>query len=124
MKEYKCSYKFCLHNGELIPAEEAILIGRNKYHWDCASMKQEIDELRKMYFEIDKDASFPIVAKVINDLIFKYNLEIGYIRFCLQHYIDIRYKFKSPFALLNLRKNQMMISRYHNTKDRGDVGVN
>ena len=116
-KEYVCAYKYCLHHGEKVKASESVVIKKKHYHWDCAATKQEIEELRNTYFErIDRDASFPVLSKVLNDLVFKYDLEIDYIRYALNYYAEYKVKVKSPFSLLYLRNNDYMRKRWKYSK--------
>lgn len=118
-KEFVCAYKHCLHHGEKVKASESVVIGRKHYHWDCAATKQEIEEIRNTYIEkVDRDASFPILSKVLNDLVFKYDLEIDYIRFAVNYYGDYKANIKSPFTLLYLRKNQFMRKKWKKSKRR------
>lgn len=118
-KEYVCAYKYCLHHGEKVKSSESVVIKKKHYHWDCAATKQEIDELRNVYFErIDSKASFPVLSKVLNDLVFKYNLEIDYIRFALNYYADTKSRVKSPFTLLYLRNNDFMRKKWEISKGR------
>ena len=116
-KERVCAYKYCLHGKEKVKESEAVVIKNKYYHWDCAATKQEIEELRNTYFErIDRDASFPILSKILNDLVFKYNLEIDYIRYALNYYAEYKVKVKSPFSLLYLRNNDYMRKRWKYSK--------
>lgn len=113
MKTYKCAYKYCVHNFEPINEDSAISVGRQKYHWDCLAIKQKIDELRKMYInQIDPNTNFPVISKVLNDLVFKYNQDLDYIQFALEYYINTKTKIKSPFTLLYLRNNDLMKKKW------------
>ena len=61
---------------------EAVKMQNKYYHNDCIKTKQEIKEIRDIYYEYVSDTdSFPVVSKVINDLIFKENYEINYVKF-------------------------------------------
>ena len=112
-KEYVCAYKHCLHHGERVKSSESVVISKKHYHWDCASIKQEIEEIRNAYYEkIDKDVSFPVLTKVLNDLIFKYELEVEFVKFAVNYYADYKVKVKSPFTLLYLRKNDYMREKW------------
>lgn len=117
-KEYSCAYgKYCLHPGLKVKASESVDVGKKHYHWDCIATKQEIDEIRKTYFEkIDDKASFPVLSKVLNDLIFKYNMDIDFVRFAVNYYGDYKMKIKSPFTLLYLRDNKAMERKWKNSK--------
>lgn len=116
-KEYVCAYKYCLHHGNKVKSSEAVVLGKKYYHWDCAATKQEISEIRNIYIErIDNKASFSIVSKVLNDLVFKYNLEPEFIKFAVCYYADYKFKIKSPFTLLYLRKNNYMREKWERSK--------
>ena len=112
-KEFVCAHNKCLHHGQRVKNSESVIIGNKHYHWDCAMTKQEIKEIRKTYFEkIDKDANFQVLSKVLNDLIFKYNLEIDFVRFAVEYYANNKMKIKSPFTLLYLRSNEYMKKKW------------
>ena len=50
-KEYICAYPNCLHHGEKVSASESVVIGNKHYHWDCAALKQEIQDCASTYVE-------------------------------------------------------------------------
>ena len=71
-KEYVCAYPRCLHHGERVLSSESVMIGKKHYHWDCATIKQEINECVDSYMQcIDDKTQYPIVARIINTLVFK-----------------------------------------------------
>lgn len=108
-KEYVCGYAHCLHNGQKVKESEAVILGKKRYHWDCALTKQEIEEIRSIYMNrIDEKADWRMVTKILNDLILKYGLEIDYVRYVIEYYADYGIKVKSPFSLLYLRTNSVM----------------
>jgi hypothetical protein len=118
-REYICSYSHCLHGGAKVKRSEAVVVGRRHYHWDCAAMKQELEEIRNIYAErIDANVSFPILSKVLNDLVFKYEVDIGYLKFAVNYYAEYKVKVKSPFTLLYLRKNDYMLDKWERYKGR------
>ena len=116
-KEYVCGYSHCLHHGEKVKSSESVAVGKKHYHWDCAATKQDIDLIRNIYIEdIDKNASIPVLSKIINDLIFKYELEIDFILFSVRYYAEYKTRIKSPFTLLYLRKNDFMKEKWEKSK--------
>lgn len=119
-KSYKCGYKYCLHEGEKVPQSEAFRVGNKWMHWDCAMMHDKIKQIREAYFDLDPDANFPAVAKVINDLIFKYRLDVDYVKFSVEHYVKTGQKIKSPFALMGLRRNSYMKKKWLDSRKDGD----
>ena len=50
-KEYVCAYKHCLHHGERVKSSESVVINKKHYHWDCAGMKQEIQDCVNTYMK-------------------------------------------------------------------------
>ena len=116
-KLYKCAYTHCLHGGEPVSASAAIVEKGKKYHWDCLDMKHQLAEIRKIYLQkIDQHADFRVLGKVLNDLVFKYEIEVDFIRFCLEFYVRTGVKIKSPFSLLYIRDNKGMRKRWEKTQ--------
>ena len=80
-KEYVCAYSHCLHHGERVPASESVVIGKNHYHWDCAAIKQEIQDSAQTYAEYSGDKTqYPLAIRVITTLVFKNQVPIDYIK--------------------------------------------
>ena len=80
-KEYVCAYnKYCLHHGEKVKASESVVINKKHYHWDCAAMKQEIQDCVNSYIEcIEDKTQYPIAMRTINTLVYKYHIPIKFI---------------------------------------------
>lgn len=103
-KEYTCGYNHCLHHGEKVKASESVVIGKKHYHMDCAEMKQKINECAKMYMECTDDKTkFPLVAKVLNNLVFRDKVPIDFI-FERMNFGCKNYAKKSPLSLYDLRR--------------------
>lgn len=126
-KQYVCGYAHCLHCGQKIPQSEAVVVGGRKYHWDCAAHKQQMQRIRNTYFsELNEETSdkeeeknkFKILAKVLNDLIYKNNVDIDYVEFCINHYAAYKWKFKNPLMLCNLKDNKVMERKWERSKGR------
>ena len=114
---HKCSYGHCLHPETEVGDNEAVIISGKYYHWDCAQVKNDIQELRDIYINrIDQKVKIPVLVKVLNDLVFKYNQPIEYIKYALKYYGDHGTVIKSPFTLLYLRRNPMMWRGYEKSK--------
>lgn len=112
-REYVCAYPHCLHHGEKVKSSDSVVISKKHYHWDCAAMKQVISEIRDTYIKrIDENVNSSVLSKVLNDLIFKYELNTEYIEFAINYYADHKYKIKSPFTLLYLRENNVMKKKW------------
>lgn len=92
-KEYVCAYKHCLHHGEKVKSSESVVINKKHYHWDCAGMKQEIQDCVNSYMEcIEDKTQFPIAMRAINTLVYKYKIPIDFIekniRYSKKYYSD------------------------------------
>ena len=80
-KEYVCAYKHCLHHGEKVKASESVVINKRRYHWDCAGMKQEIQDCVATYMDcIEDKTQYPMVVRTINTLVFKNQVTIDFIK--------------------------------------------
>ena len=116
--DHSCAYNHCLHPGSMVGDNEAVIDKGKYYHWDCLQVRNDIRELRDLYINgIDRNAKIPVLSKVLNDLVFKYDQPIEYIKFGIDYYIRHKITIKSPFTLLYLRKNKMMQREYSRHKD-------
>lgn len=103
-KNYVCSYKFCLHNGEKVNSSEAVVINKKHYHWDCAATKQEITRCVDLYMSYTEDKTKrPMVTRIINLLVFNYRVPIDYIYKNIQN-SKTYYSTKPVQILYGLRK--------------------
>lgn len=103
-KEYVCAYSHCLHHGERVPASESVVIGKNHYHWDCAAIKQEIQDSAQTYAEYSGDKTqYPLAIRVITTLVFKNQVPIDYIKKRME-YSKLYYKNKPAYVLYGIRK--------------------
>ena len=103
-KEHVCAYKYCLHHGEKVKTSESVVINKKHYHWDCATIKQEIKDCADLYMECVEDKSkYPTATRIINVLVHKNKVPTGFIRrnikFSKQYYAD-----KPVQILYGLRK--------------------
>lgn len=111
--EYVCGYKHCLHRGQMVKESESVVEGNRHYHMDCAITKNGIAYIRNIYADwFDPNVNYAVLMKVINDLVFKYGLDVDYIRYSLEYYHRTRTKIKSPFVLLYLRNNRFMKEKW------------
>lgn len=103
-KEYICSYKYCLHNGEKVKASESVTIGKKHYHWDCAGMKQEIKDCVDTYMEcINDKTQFPAACKIINMMVFKNKIPVEFIKENIKT-SKLYYSQKPVYVLYGIRK--------------------
>lgn len=103
-KEYVCAYKYCLHHGEKVKASESVVISKKHYHWDCAAMKQEINDCANSYLEcIEDKTQYPVVMRIMNTLVFKNKVPIDFIKENIEQ-SKLYYSDKPVQILYGLRK--------------------
>lgn len=103
-KEYKCAYKYCVHHGEKVKSSESVVINNRHYHWDCASIKQEIKECVDEYMDcIEDKTQYPIATKIINTLVFKNQIPTEYILKKIKS-SKFYYSDKPVYVLYGIRK--------------------
>lgn len=111
-KQYVCGYKHCREDSK-IPASEAVLIGNRRYHKRCASDKEKIIEIRDLYIEnIDDKVPIAELVSVLNQLIFKKNVDIDYMLFAIKDVIRRKVRIKSPYSLHYVAKNKKIIAAW------------
>ena len=102
-KDYVCAYPHCLHHGEKVLASQSVVIGKKHYHWDCAALKQEIQDCAQTYIGyIDDKSQYPIVLRIINTMVFKNSIPIDFIKKKIEH-SQTYYKNKPVYALYGIR---------------------
>lgn len=103
-KEYVCAYNRCLHSGLKVKASEAVVLGKKYYHWDCALVKQEIQDCVRAYMQNKEDKTeYPIVTRIINTLVFKNRIPTEYIKEQIER-SKLYYASKPPYVLYGLRR--------------------
>lgn len=103
-KEYICAYPNCLHHGEKVSASESVVIGNKHYHWDCAALKQEIQDCASTYVEYVNDKTlYPTTMRILNTMVFKNKVPIDFIKKKIES-SKLYYKNKPVYALYGIRK--------------------
>lgn len=103
-REYVCAYKHCLHHGEKVKSSESVVINKRHYHWDCAGMKQEIQDCVSTYMTYKEDKTqYPMVVRTINTLVFKNQVPIDFIKKKIES-SRLYYSEKPVQVLYGLRK--------------------
>lgn len=102
-KEYVCAYPHCLHHGEKVPASQSVVISKKHYHWDCAALKQEIQDCANTYIGyMDDKALYPVALRIINTMVFKNNVPIDFVKRKIE-YSQSYYRNKTVYALYGIR---------------------
>lgn len=103
-REYTCPYSHCLHKGEKVKASEGVKIGTRWYHWDCATIKDQIQKCAETYIEIvDDPTRYPAAIRIIENLVFSSQVPIEFIEKNLNTNGDY-YKERPLKALYGLRR--------------------
>ena len=103
-KEHICAYKYCLHYGQKVKTSESVVVSKKYYHWDCAGLKNEIQDCINTYMSyIDDKTQYPIVVKIINNLVFKNKVPVEFVRKKIES-SRIYYSNKPVYVLYGIRK--------------------
>lgn len=122
MRTYKCGYNHCLHKDEPVSAEDAVVIGKKRYHKDCALTKAMIEECKNIYFQhIDCKSDYVQTVGVINNLVFNKKYEVEYVRFTLMWLALRGATLKSPYSLHYAVNNNHIVREYKNPTLRQEV---
>jgi hypothetical protein len=120
-KTYVCGYKHCLHKGEKVKQDEAVIVGMRRYHIDCAALHKKIEHMKDLYYErIDEKAEFIQLMSVLNNILFKKAVDPDYMLFALSHVIKMNIKIKSPYSLHYLPNNKTILNLWNKGEGRFD----
>lgn len=120
-KTYVCGYSHCLHKGEKINKNDAVIVGNRRFHTDCADLHCKINKMKDLYYEnIDDNVEFVTLMSVINNIIFNKRIDPDYMLFALNHVINRKIKIKSPYLLHYLPDNKIIISLWNKGEGRFD----
>jgi hypothetical protein len=109
-KLYVCGYNHCLHKGDKVTEQDSVIVGKRRFHIDCAEVKGYIDTLKDMYFDhIDEKANYVEVLSVINNIVFTKGVDPRFMIFALQYIINVKARLKSPYSLHYLPNNQRIV---------------
>lgn len=103
-KEYVCAYNKCLHHGEKVKASDSVVLNKKHYHWDCAAIKQEIQDCVNTYMDLIEDKTqYPSVCRIINTMVFKNNIPTDFIKKKIE-FSKMYYASKPVYFLYGIRK--------------------
>ena len=120
---YVCGYKHCLHPNEKIPLQESVMVGKRRYHKDCAELHAKIEVIKRIYFDhLDNKSDYVVVVGVINNLIFSKGYDAEYVEFMMKYLVAYVCKIKSPYTLhVIIKKNDAIREKYNDEKKKRDV---
>lgn len=112
-KQVKCRYSKCLHNGELIDKDKAVKIDKCYYHPDCYKIKEDIQEIVKLFKEnINPNVVYSQLHKVINNIVFDKGETSDFLLFGLQYYIKNHIPLRYPQGLYYVIQNKEVNKQY------------
>lgn len=131
MKQYKCGYAHCSHENGTVSENEAVKIGKRRWHKDCYELQGLITEIEEDYIQnISQSVPIAYLRKIINDIIFgkklenkkiekwKSNLEAGrYLSFCLKYAIENGIPLTHPPGLYYLIDNARVKKAYQKEEE-------
>lgn len=121
-KSYKCGYNHCLKPDEKVPESESVLVGKRRFHKECAELREQIERIKRIYFDhIDNKSDYVQVVGVVNHLIFKKGYSADYIEFLLMYLSIFYYNLKSPYALHRIAENSFIKEKYDNKQKKEGV---
>lgn len=119
---YKCKYRHCLKPEEKIVDSKCVLVGKQRFHPECAELHEKIECIKRIYFDfIDSDSDYVQVVGVINNLIFRKNYSVNLVEFLMKYIVAYQCKVKSPYSLHLIIKNGLVEEYFSNDKKRMDV---
>jgi hypothetical protein len=122
-KVYVCGYNHCQIK-EKIPASEAVVVGKRRYHKECAEIHSKIEDIKRIYFDyIDNNSDYVQVVGVINNLIFAKFYSVDFIEFAVKYTVIYGGKIKSPYALHKIVKNGIVERKYNDENLRKGVEI-
>lgn len=122
-KEYKCGYGHCLTPEVKIPASEVVMVGKKRYHKECAELHAKIERIKRIYFDfLDNKSDYVQVVGVINNLIFKKGYDADFVEFMMKYAaVYCSQNVKSPYILHVIIDNGIVGRKYKNEQLRKDV---
>ena len=103
---YKCRYKHCQHESYEISQDEAVRIGTRYFHKDCAETYQNIEEIKRLYYEkISNTVVMAQLVKAVNSVVFDKHVDSAFVLFALKYAINTKHQIKSPYTLHYLVDN-------------------
>lgn len=116
-KTVKCRYKYCRHDSNDIPREEAVQDGRSYFHPDCLKERNNKEEIVKLFLEkVNQNTPVPQLRKVINNIIHNKGINSDFLLFGLKYYISHKIKLNYPGGLYYVIANKEMESEYNRLK--------
>lgn len=116
VKIYKCPYKQCKYNNEVVE-DEAIKYNGRYYHKECLKEQQEKIEIRKLFFENINTLEVPAkLNNAINNIIHKKNVSSEYLLYALKYVIENKSPLNYAGGLYYIIGNKDIQNAYNKEK--------
>lgn len=122
-KIVECKFSSCIHDSRDIPIEDAIAIGRNYYHRDCAKIKSDIAEIIDIFAkEFNPNVVFSQLRRAIDTIIFNKGIDSGMLLFGVKYYAKNHMKLNYPGGLYYVIQNVNVEREWRKIKAKEIVG--
>ncbi len=124
-KIHKCVFKYCKYQSKDILLDDFIKINDRYFHKECAEIYNNIEEIKKIYYEkISNTVVMSLLVNVINNIIFVKNIDSNYLLFAIKYAVNKNIKINYPQGLYYIIDNykikdawkKKQISKIKNTK--------
>lgn len=114
MKTYKCGFSHCSCE-EPLTDDNAVLVGKRRWHKECIHAKDTADAIRKYYLShIDRQVTMAFLNSVLSDVLYKKKVNADYLLFALKFAYETNKPVKSP-AYLHYLADDKRIQRLYKT---------
>jgi hypothetical protein len=120
-KTYVCGYAHCLHKNEKVIDVDSVVVGKRRFHKDCAEIRNHIEILKKLYFDYVENPKYVEVVGVINNIVFKKGVNPKYMIFALKYIINKNVRIKSPYFLHYLPKNNTILKLWKKEQEDAEI---
>lgn len=115
----KCAYRFCKHKDKEIDGNNYIENNGKIYHKDCLREQTNIKKIVDVFYKyVDPNVSFPVLQRVIREIIDKKNCPADKLLFGLRFYISNKIPLHYPQGLFYVIANKQMNEAYKDHKER------
>ena len=109
VKTYKCAFRHCQHESCEISQDKAVLIGKRYFHEDCAEIYNNIEEIKRLYYEkISNTVVMSQLIRVINHIVFTKKVDSNYFLFAVKYAISSKRKINYPQGLYYVREDYII----------------
>lgn len=116
-KMCKCAFKHCSHKSCEVSQDEAVKIGNRYFHKDCADIRNNIEQIKSLYYEkVSNTVVISQLLSVVNNIIFKKKMDSAYLLFALRFAVANNIRLNSPYGLHYLVDNNRIKTAW--TKQR------